>query len=684
MISLDKLTRPPAPESPPGLGPLGCAVAGRPDAAPALDAAREIHHRLAARRPEAAELFLTLAAAVYRAGGLAALTRWGGAAADFLAAQPAAWRAAMHFLTQAGDPGSPFPLADWLLVLELAGRVAPRSPLAAEALVDQGCLGALWLGPQALERWVDLGLGPGFSVSERLAYFRGRSQRAEEALTSLAGGVRLASRAGVLALLGEAYLGRPVSIRLNSAASQARGFRGGAAGDGHAVYLPAAVPDASLFKLMTLHQVALWQVWDPERSAEDNHLAADRRLAQDLPALVRAMAPWGRGRLGPEYPQGDWEPGRGLPLWWGDYLPGLGVERERQKAELMRRAQAKGRANPEEAEALAELLLAQGGDLEDMWLMLAEMLRELEPPPAEEDPGEVATFVYPEWDHDRQELRPDWCLVRQRVPGAQPNDFVARVRAGRSGIIRRVKNQFLRLKRESFQRRRGQTSGDQLDLDAVVRAYVEVRAGVGADEGIYLRRDKKGRDVAVLLLVDLSGSTSEEVEGRRIIDVQKEAITVMGDALAALGDPFAILGFSSQGRLAVETLLVKDFTEPYGPPVWWRLGGLEPLGLTRLGAVVRHGAFWLSRVAAQVRLMIILTDGRPFDRQYGSLTYACHDTGRAIREAHRQGVESFIITSDQEGAHYLGIISPATRSVIVPRVDLLPTVLPAMYRRLTT
>ena len=173
------------------------------------------------------------------------------------------------------------------------------------------------------------------------------------------------------------------------------------------------------------------------------------------------------------------------------------------------------------------------------------------------------------------------------------------------------------------------------------------------------------------------------VNNRRVIDVQKEAMALMAEALDALGDPYAVFGFSSEGRFRVDMFSVKDFNEPYDEKVRYRLGNLEPLGLTRMGAVIRHAVYKLEGISATVKLLVILTDGRPYDLEYGTLDYAVADTGKAIREARRARIHPFIITSDQKGAEYLRRISSETQSIVLPKIESLPALLPALYKRLT-
>lgn len=225
--------------------------------------------------------------------------------------------------------------------------------------------------------------------------------------------------------------------------------------------------------------------------------------------------------------------------------------------------------------------------------------------------------------------------------------------------------------------------GDDLDIDALIKAYVDMRSGSFLSENVYIRRDKRIRDVAVLFLLDMSESTSEMKKGKRVIDIQKEAMVLMAEALDSIGDPYAILGFTSEGRFRVDLFVIKDFAESYSLRVQNRLGNIEPKELTRLGAAVRHGTYRLNGINASVKLMVILTDGRPYDLGYGSLDYAIKDTKKAIQECRNQRIHPFIITSDKKGASYLRQISPQTRSIILPKAELLPAMLPAIYKRLT-
>jgi Mg-chelatase subunit ChlD len=629
--------------------------------------------------------------------GAASLSRWGELALKALVAagkEAKMWPAAKAYLIEAAACQCGYPLSRWDFFLEQTLRIAAVSSAAAQAFVQMGNRMCLLLTDAETVNWVTEGLDACRSEQELVNFFSGTSLKALEARDGLASGIALKDKIQILALICEAALGRSVKMQSNIALIGLKGFSGGAATDGRTIFLPDTVPSFGLLKLMALHQAMLL---DHSRYLENGgkiifdptpiHVSADKRLIGLLPGLLTEMTAAVDSDLPTRYPHRLDKKIR-LPLpWWGDILPELINQTNATIASIKKQAADEyEEVPPEVIETLLAAMMAQGErDGDALWEMFRQMLDNMvfDSPDAEELQENVRTFFYKEWDHNFSDYKLDWCLVRQRPANGDPNDFVDELSTRLHGIITLLRRQFMKLKPERFRKYRAQPSGDALDIDALVQAHVDRRTGSGLSENVYIRRDKRIRDVAVLFLLDLSGSTEEMVNNRRVIDVQKEAMALMAEALDALGDPYAVFGFSSEGRFRVDMFTVKDFNEAYDEKVRYRLGNLEPLGLTRMGAVIRHGVYKLEGVSAAVKLLVLMTDGRPYDLEYGTLDYAVADTGKAIREARRARIHPFIITSDQKGAEYLRRISSETQSIVLPQIESLPALLPALYKRLT-
>jgi nitric oxide reductase activation protein len=248
---------------------------------------------------------------------------------------------------------------------------------------------------------------------------------------------------------------------------------------------------------------------------------------------------------------------------------------------------------------------------------------------------------------------------------------------------RLLRRYFESLRPPGFRRVHGQADGEDLDLDAMISRVIDRVAGSEASERVYVRREKKERDVAAAFLVDLSGSTSRRIgpEGRRIIDVETEGLLLLSAALEGIGDRYAMYGFSGHGRGEIEFVILKDFDEPAARSLR-RMGHLAPSQQNRDGAAVRHAARKLAATGARVRLLVLISDGKPLDDGYAD-EYALEDTKMALREARMQGIDPFCITVDREADPYLRRMYGDVRFLVIDRADALPQRLPRVYHRLT-
>jgi nitric oxide reductase activation protein len=376
-------------------------------------------------------------------------------------------------------------------------------------------------------------------------------------------------------------------------------------------------------------------------------------------------------------------------------------EQEEEGAESGEESQ---RARPRETRRDARELFnswaksdAQDADSEQQ-LTGAERWAAGESPEQALEAGETA-FEYDEWDRELADTRVSWCRVVEKRPRPGERTFVELTRSRYRGVISSIRHQFQLMKPETLTRIRNEIDGDDYNLDAVVDYVADRRAARSAGGGqpserLYVKRLRRQRDVAVSFLLDQSSSTARTIgrhplqpythPGRRIIDIEKEGLVLMSEALEAVGDAYSIYGFTSEGRRNVKFYVVKEFSERYSEETERLIGGLNYQHNTRLGAAVRHAAARLSAQEARTRLLIVLSDGRPYDHDYGDARYAREDTREALREARIGGIIPFCITIDRDSESELRDLYGEVGYTIIDDVLSLPERMPAIYRRLTT
>ncbi len=327
----------------------------------------------------------------------------------------------------------------------------------------------------------------------------------------------------------------------------------------------------------------------------------------------------------------------------------------------------------------------------------AEAWTEAELPEQAIEEGEVA-YNYDEWDRELTDHRMGWCRVIEKHVKHGDRAFVEQTRERHKGVISSIRHQFQLMKPEDLLRVTNELDGEEFDLSAVIDYVIDRRAakvgGGHQSERLYTKRLRRQRDVAVSFLLDQSSSTARTIgrhplqpytrPGRRIIEIEKEGLVLMSEALEAVGDVYSINGFTSEGRRNVKFYVVKDFDETYSDEVKQRIGGITFQNNTRLGAAIRHASAKLVKQEARTRLLIVLSDGRPYDHDYGDARYAREDTREALRQAKNQGITPFCITIDRESEAELKDLYGEIGYTIIDDVLSLPERLPGIYRRLTT
>jgi nitric oxide reductase NorD protein len=366
--------------------------------------------------------------------------------------------------------------------------------------------------------------------------------------------------------------------------------------------------------------------------------------------------------------------------------------------------------------------------LEDLQREVGDLDRELLEAFGDLGPKEQA-FFYDEWDHLMQDYRPEWCRLTETVLDGDDTSFVEDTRQRYTDLLNQVRRQFQLLKPELFRKIKRLMDGDEIDLDSVVEALVDRRAGNALSEKVYMRRDKRDREVAAVFLLDMSASTDDDAPEapdtasgaevapiaprqfdfsgfiseddawqppkpqsgpprRRVIDVEKEALILMAEALETLGDAYAVYGFSGYGRDQVDFFVAKEFSDPYNERTQGRIAAMKPHRSTRMGPAIRHAVRKLERQQARIKTLLMISDGYPQDYDYGkdrkSKDYGIQDTMMALREAQLKGIQTFCITVDPSGHDYLRDMCPDQQYLVIDDIAALPDELPKVYRGLTT
>lgn len=329
------------------------------------------------------------------------------------------------------------------------------------------------------------------------------------------------------------------------------------------------------------------------------------------------------------------------------------------------------------AEDMDSMTVARDGETS-----VAKLRFDLDLPPAGEDDtplGEGITL--PEWDYKKQIMQPDYCRLQELVSTqTQVCELPLQLRR----TARRLRSQFQALAPTRIWLK-GQQDGEDVDLDAWVRQEADLLSGAHANgRGMYRAQVNKQRDLACLLLADLSLSTDAYASDHaRVIDVIRDSLFLFSEALSATGDCFAMYGFSSLKRGNVRFNRLKSFDERYDGLARGRIQGIKPGYYTRMGAGIRQASNLLVKQPQHQRLLLLLTDGKPNDLDRYEGRYGIEDTRMALHEARQKGLRPFCITIDNEANEYLPHLFGAGGYAVIRKPEDLPKELPLLYAQMT-
>ena len=294
-------------------------------------------------------------------------------------------------------------------------------------------------------------------------------------------------------------------------------------------------------------------------------------------------------------------------------------------------------------------------------------------------------FHYQEWDYQIQLHRPDWVTVYERRQAKGNPEDIEKILTAHKPIAHRIKQIIDLLTPEGVQRVRNMEDGDEIDINAAVDAMISIRMGEQPNPRITMRNVLKNRDLSVVILMDLSESTNEKVEGseKTVLELTREAATLVSTAINGIGDPFAVHGFASDGRHDVQYFRFKDFNQHFDDDAKSRLAGMQGGLSTRMGAAMRHAGHHLLKQPERRKLLLIVTDGEPADIDERDPQHLRHDTKKAVEELYSKGILSYCLTLDPNADNYVKRIFGANNYTIIDNVERLPEQLPVLFASLT-
>ena len=291
---------------------------------------------------------------------------------------------------------------------------------------------------------------------------------------------------------------------------------------------------------------------------------------------------------------------------------------------------------------------------------------------------------YPEWDYQSQSYRPDWVSLYESLhPSGNPL-VIDRLLAKHAALAKRLKRLLDLLKPQDKVRIRYQEEGTELDLDVAIRSLIDFKGGATPDPRINMSHRTDGRDITVMLLLDLSESLNEKIAdgSQTILQLSQEAVSLLAWSIEALGDPFAIAGFHSDTRHEVRYHHIKGFSEGWDDTVKGRLAAMKAGWSTRMGAALRHAGHYLSARRSDKKILLLLTDGEPSDIDVTDPDHLRADAKKAVEELATKGVTTFCLSLDPKADDYVHEIF-GNRYEVLDRIERLPEKLPMLYMALT-
>jgi uncharacterized protein YegL len=223
--------------------------------------------------------------------------------------------------------------------------------------------------------------------------------------------------------------------------------------------------------------------------------------------------------------------------------------------------------------------------------------------------------------------------------------------------------------------------GDRLNIDAAISTVIDLKMGASTDENYYDLSLQKGKSLSVQIVLDVSESTKDRVgedDSKRLLDVALRAVDILGTSLTRAKDPFSVFTFCSDGREDVRIGLIKDYRQSWDL-ARSRLYSTEAGFSTRTGAAIRFAGQQISRADTYRKLVLVITDGEPFDLDVSDEKYFIEDARHAVSQVRQQSIDVYCIGLGDKSNTSLERVYGKGRYSVIKNTDQLAERIGSIY-----
>ena len=287
---------------------------------------------------------------------------------------------------------------------------------------------------------------------------------------------------------------------------------------------------------------------------------------------------------------------------------------------------------------------------------------------------------YDEWNYKKRNYKPDFCKVYPKFLRAKTDNYASKIL--RENV--KTKNELFKLFAQvhnEYEKVNKVVSGEEIDFDAVIDSFAEMKAQRTPSDRIYTSKRKRKKDLSVLILMDTSLSADGYTNNEHVLTVAKNAVLLFGEVLSAYDISFQVDTFSSHTRNNCAYNHVKTFEENWSK-TRNRVGSIQAEGYTRIGTALRHAGFLIDKETTSRKWIILLSDGKPNDYDTYEGTYGIEDVKRALLELDNRHINAFSLAIEHQAKYYLPQMFGHNNYNILPKSADLPIAFSKFYRRI--